>query len=251
MPSDRAFRRCVISSRCGRRTRRSCTPSSRASPAPSAPSPSTRIRDRSRPTTTSGSESASVSSTGISGRHLEVIIPTNCITLPLRRVTDFLYVGVVTDQRCFGQSQWILGARTDGDRGELIARVPKLVKICSSRHVERLFKEARPGLEYPASGPIRRARSPHVSERSTSRWAGAEAWRRRCAGRTSQRAARSASTFRARSPPRSSSSWWCSKADRIGYGAIPGRGVGYHVHPTRFRSWPSADPVCRSRSPTR
>ncbi len=78
--------------------------------------------------------------------HLEVIIPTNCITLPLRRVSDFLYIGVVTDQRCFGQAQWILGARTDGDRGELIARVPKLVKICSSRHVERLFKEARPGL---------------------------------------------------------------------------------------------------------
>lgn len=78
--------------------------------------------------------------------HLEVIIPTNCITLPLRRVSDFLYAGVVTDQRCFGQSQWILGARTEGDRGELIAKVPKLVKICSSRHVERLFKEARPGL---------------------------------------------------------------------------------------------------------
>ncbi|HEY8258940.1 MAG TPA: type VI secretion system baseplate subunit TssK [Gemmatimonadales bacterium] len=78
--------------------------------------------------------------------HLEVIIPTNCITLPLRRVTDFLYVGVVIDQRCFGQSQWILGARSEGDRGELISKVPKLVKICSSRHVERLFKEARPGL---------------------------------------------------------------------------------------------------------
>lgn len=78
--------------------------------------------------------------------HLEVIIPTNCITVPLRRVSDFLYVGVVTDQRCFGKSHWILGARTDGDRGDLIARVPKLVKICSSRHVERLFKEARPGL---------------------------------------------------------------------------------------------------------
>jgi len=78
--------------------------------------------------------------------HLEVIIPTNCVTIPLRRVTDFLYVGAVADQRCFGQSHWILGARTEGDRGELISRVLKLVKICSSRHVERLFKEARPGL---------------------------------------------------------------------------------------------------------
>jgi type VI secretion system protein ImpJ len=78
--------------------------------------------------------------------HLEVIIPTNCVTIPLRRVSDFLYIGVVTDQRCFGQSHWILGARSDGDRAELVAKVPRLVKICSSRHVERLFKEARPGL---------------------------------------------------------------------------------------------------------
>jgi type VI secretion system protein ImpJ len=78
--------------------------------------------------------------------HLEVIIPTNCVTITLRRVSDFLFVGVVTDQRCFGPAHWILGARTEGDRGELIAKVPKLVKICSSRHVERLFKEARPGL---------------------------------------------------------------------------------------------------------
>ena len=78
--------------------------------------------------------------------HLEVIIPTNCVTIPLRRVSDFLYVGVVTDQRCFGQSHWILGARSEGDRAELIAKVLRLLKICSSRHVERLFKEARPGL---------------------------------------------------------------------------------------------------------
>jgi type VI secretion system protein ImpJ len=78
--------------------------------------------------------------------HLEVIIPTNCVHIPLRRVTDFLYVGAVADQRCFGQSHWILGARSDGDRGELISRMLKLVKVCSSRHVERLFKEARPGL---------------------------------------------------------------------------------------------------------
>lgn len=78
--------------------------------------------------------------------HLEVIIPTNCVSIPLRRASDFVHIGVVSDQRCFGQSQWILGARSDGDRGEVIAKVPKLVKICSSRHVERLFKEARPGL---------------------------------------------------------------------------------------------------------
>jgi type VI secretion system protein ImpJ len=79
-------------------------------------------------------------------RHLEIIIPTNCVAVPLERVTDYLYVARTIDPRCFGRGQWVLGVRSPGDRGEVIARVPSLLKICSSKHVERLFKEALPGL---------------------------------------------------------------------------------------------------------
>lgn len=80
-------------------------------------------------------------------RHLEIIVPTNCLAVPLERVTDYLYVARVIDQRCFGRgAHWILGVRSDLGRGEVVGRVPSLVKICSSKHVERLFKEALPGL---------------------------------------------------------------------------------------------------------
>jgi type VI secretion system protein ImpJ len=79
-------------------------------------------------------------------RHLEVIIPTNCISVPLKRASDYLYAGAVTDQRCFGRSQWLLGVKSEIGRAELITRVPSLVKICSSKHVERLVKEAYQGL---------------------------------------------------------------------------------------------------------
>ncbi len=79
-------------------------------------------------------------------RHLEVIIPTNCVAVPLERVTDYLYVARTIDPRCFARAHWVLGVRSEGDRGDLIARVPSLLKICSSKHVERLFKEALPGL---------------------------------------------------------------------------------------------------------
>jgi type VI secretion system protein ImpJ len=79
-------------------------------------------------------------------RHLEIIIPTNCLSIPLRQVNDYLYVGTVADQRCFGRAQWILGVRSDIGRPDVVAKVPNLVKICSSQHVERLFKEALPGL---------------------------------------------------------------------------------------------------------
>jgi type VI secretion system protein ImpJ len=78
--------------------------------------------------------------------HLEIIIPTNCITVPLRKVSDYLYVGAVVDQRCFGRGSWVLGISSDLPRAELISNVPSRVKICSSQHVERLFRDALPGL---------------------------------------------------------------------------------------------------------
>lgn len=79
--------------------------------------------------------------------HLEIIIPTNCIAVPLRQVSDYLYVGPVADRRCFGRTaNWILGVSSDLSRADLMANVPARVKICSSQHVERLFRDALPGL---------------------------------------------------------------------------------------------------------
>ena len=94
--------------------------------------------------------------------HLEIIIPTNCIAVPLKQVSEYLYVGAVMDQRCFGRSSWILGIRSDLARAELISNVPARVKICSSQHVERLFRDALPGLilQHLPSPPA--AISPHV-----------------------------------------------------------------------------------------
>lgn len=79
-------------------------------------------------------------------RHLEIIIPTNCLVVPLEAQREFLYVGEVKDRRCFGRGDWILGIRSQAGRADVITKVPLLVKVCSSRHVERLFREALPGL---------------------------------------------------------------------------------------------------------
>jgi type VI secretion system protein ImpJ len=78
--------------------------------------------------------------------HLEIIIPTNCIAIPLRQVSEYLHVGAVNDRRCFGRSSWILGVNSDLPRADLISSVPGRVKICSSQHVERLYRDALPGL---------------------------------------------------------------------------------------------------------
>jgi type VI secretion system protein ImpJ len=78
--------------------------------------------------------------------HLELIVPTNCVSIPLRKIDRYFYEGDVQDSRCFGRSQWILGVRAAIGEAELIARAPQLVKICSSKFVGELVRRAIAGL---------------------------------------------------------------------------------------------------------
>lgn len=78
--------------------------------------------------------------------HLEIIVATNYLTVPLRRSADYLHVGTVADKRCFGPSLWLLGVRSSIAAAELIRQVPQLVKVCSQKHILRLVKEAFAGL---------------------------------------------------------------------------------------------------------
>ncbi len=79
--------------------------------------------------------------------HLEVVIPTNTVTVPLERTRPYLFTGAVSDKRCFGPSQWILGIRSPGTQADVITQAPKLVKLCSAQFIERVVKQARPALE--------------------------------------------------------------------------------------------------------
>jgi len=79
--------------------------------------------------------------------HLEIIIPKNRVSIPLRQERSFLHVGEVTDARCFGPSQWVLGVRSSSaSEEELVAEVPKQVKVCSGKYIVRIVKEERDGL---------------------------------------------------------------------------------------------------------
>ncbi len=87
--------------------------------------------------------------------HLDIVLPTNSVFIPLQPAEEHFYTGAVTDPRCFGRSHWLLGVRSSAGQGEVITRVPKLVKICSAKHIMRLVREAYPGLtlEHVASPP--------------------------------------------------------------------------------------------------
>jgi len=79
-------------------------------------------------------------------RHLEIIVPSQAIVIPLKPAARYFYEGEVRDQRCLGRSRWILGVRSPIGEGDLIARTLQFVKVCSSQFVPELVKRALPGL---------------------------------------------------------------------------------------------------------
>jgi type VI secretion system protein ImpJ len=88
--------------------------------------------------------------------HLDVIFPVAAISLPIRALEPSFYAATVGDARCFGpRAHWFLGLRSSAPAADVIARVPRLVKICSTKFIARLVKEAYPGLaiEYVAAPP--------------------------------------------------------------------------------------------------
>jgi type VI secretion system protein ImpJ len=78
--------------------------------------------------------------------HLEIVIPTTSVSIPLARAAPYLYTGAVGDRRCFGRSRWFLGIRSTASDAVLVAQVPQLVKVCSARFTPELVRRAYPGL---------------------------------------------------------------------------------------------------------
>jgi type VI secretion system protein ImpJ len=78
--------------------------------------------------------------------HLETIVPTNCISIPLRRTEPYYYEGEITDTRVFNRSRWVFGIRAPVGEAELMESTPRLIKVCTPPFVRELVKRALPGL---------------------------------------------------------------------------------------------------------
>jgi type VI secretion system protein ImpJ len=78
--------------------------------------------------------------------HLETIVPTNCLAIPLENNGDYFYEGDIPDTRCFARSRWLLGVRSNLGDAEVINRTAQLVKVCSAKFVGELVKRAMTGL---------------------------------------------------------------------------------------------------------
>jgi type VI secretion system protein ImpJ len=78
--------------------------------------------------------------------HLELVVPSNCVQIPLSMAGRNFRYGDVVDQRCLDRSRWVLAVRADAGEAEIISKTPRLVKICSKELLPELVKTALPGL---------------------------------------------------------------------------------------------------------
>jgi type VI secretion system protein ImpJ len=94
--------------------------------------------------------------------HLEYIVPTNCLSIPLKPVSKYFWEADITDSRCFGRARWIFAIHARLGEAELIRQTPLLAKLCSSQFVPKLVQKALPGmaLTHMANPPA--AASPKV-----------------------------------------------------------------------------------------
>lgn len=79
-------------------------------------------------------------------RHLEILLPTQAIVIPLKPGSRYFWEGDVKDQRCLASSRWILGISSKIGEADVISRTLQFVKVCSSKFVPELVKRALPGL---------------------------------------------------------------------------------------------------------
>ena len=80
-------------------------------------------------------------------RHLEIVVPSNTVTLDFTTTDQSTSSAPVVDERCLRRARWIFGIRSDIAESSLMRLTPNLVKVCSARGVASLVRRALPGLE--------------------------------------------------------------------------------------------------------
>jgi type VI secretion system protein ImpJ len=77
---------------------------------------------------------------------LETVIPSKCVSIPLRLVDKAIWSGTVTNEEYLRNSQFFLAVGAKMGVDDLIKRVPQLVKVSSSDEMQNLVRLALPGI---------------------------------------------------------------------------------------------------------
>jgi type VI secretion system protein ImpJ len=77
---------------------------------------------------------------------LETVVPVSYVSLPLRQVQPSVFVTALEQDRYFAAPQLFLAVSAEGKPAELMQKTAQLVKISSHDNVDRLIRQALPGL---------------------------------------------------------------------------------------------------------
>lgn len=107
---------------------------------------------------------------------LETVVPSNFVSLPLVLTRPSIYATPLEDDKYMVNTRMYLAVAAEIGEGELIQKVPRLVKVCSASHIERLVSQALPGLqlrhlpEPPSAIPVKLKYSYFSLEQSGAAW---------------------------------------------------------------------------------
>lgn len=80
-------------------------------------------------------------------RHLEIVVPSNTVTLEFQPLESYIQAADVRDERCLRRARWVFGIRSSIGESDLLRLTPQLVKVCSSKFVPELVRRALPGMK--------------------------------------------------------------------------------------------------------
>jgi type VI secretion system protein ImpJ len=107
---------------------------------------------------------------------METVIPSKFIAVPLESKDRFIWGGTVTEDQYFRDSQFYLAVSAKMGVDDIIRRVPQLMKISSQDDIQRLVRNALPGLTLrhvpvpPAAIPMRLDNQYFVLNQSGPMW---------------------------------------------------------------------------------
>ena len=84
---------------------------------------------------------------------LETVIPTRSVQIPLESTRESVYVGRVQDERLLETAEFYLGVKAKVPEGQLIERVPRIVKIASRDVIDGVIGSGLPGVTLSHASP--------------------------------------------------------------------------------------------------
>jgi type VI secretion system protein ImpJ len=107
---------------------------------------------------------------------LETVVPSNCVSLPLKVVQASIHATAIDQDRYFQAPQAYLAMSADLNPAELLRKVPQLLKVSSADRLDRLIKQALPGVTLthvpnpPSAIPVKLKYHYFMLSRSGQEW---------------------------------------------------------------------------------